>query len=261
MYTCPMQHSPNDGPALAGQVALITGGARRVGAAIARRLHAAGAQVMVHYRSSGREARALQAELNLQRPGSVALVQGDLLNVDALPPLVDACVAEFGRLDILVNNASSFSPTPIGSVSKKDWEDLIGTNLLAPLFLSQAAVPQLRANRGSIVNIVDIHADRPMKNYVVYSTAKAGLANLTRSLARELAPEVRVNGVAPGAIAWPEDAAWQDEVARQRIINTVPLRRVGEPDDIARAVFFLVADAPYVTGHIINVDGGRSAHL
>jgi len=203
----------------------------------------------------------LQAVLNADRPGSVALVQADLLNLDGLNSLVDETVRVFGRLDVLVNNASSFSPTPVGEITKKDWDDLIGSNLLAPLFLSQAAMPQLRANHGCIVNIVDIHADRPMKNYVVYSTAKAGLANLTRSLARELAPEVRVNGVAPGAITWPEDASWQDELARQRIINTVPLRRVGDPDDIARAVLFLVDEAPYVTGHILNVDGGRSAHL
>ncbi len=243
------------------RVALITGGAKRVGAAIARRLHAAGFQLMIHYRSSENDARTLQAVLNDQRPGSVALVQADLLNIEGLNTLVDETVRTFGRLDVLVNNASSFSPTPVGEITKKDWDDLIGSNLLAPLFLSQAAMPQLRAHRGCIVNIVDIHADRPMKNYVVYSTAKAGLANLTRSLARELAPEVRVNGVAPGAITWPEDASWQDELARQRIINTVPLRRVGDPDDIARAVLFLVDDAPYVTGHIINVDGGRSAHL
>jgi len=216
---------------------------------------------MIHYRSSASEARTLQAVLNADRPGSVALVQADLLNLDGLNSLVDETVRVFGRLDVLVNNASSFSPTPVGEITKKDWDDLIGSNLLAPLFLSQAAMPQLRANHGCIVNIVDIHADRPMKNYVVYSTAKAGLANLTRSLARELAPEVRVNGVAPGAITWPEDASWQDELARQRIINTVPLRRVGDPDDIARAVLFLVDEAPYVTGHILNVDGGRSAHL
>lgn len=242
-------------------VALITGGAKRVGASIARRLHQAGFQLMIHYRSSAEEARTLQAVLNADRPGSVALVQADLLNIDSLNSLVDETVRTFGRLDVLVNNASSFTPTPVGEITKKDWDDLIGSNLLAPLFLSQAAMPQLRANRGCIVNIVDIHADRPMKNYVVYSTAKAGLANLTRSLARELAPEVRVNGVAPGAITWPEDASWQDELARQRIINTVPLRRVGDPDDIARAVVFLVVNAPYVTGHILNVDGGRSAHL
>jgi pteridine reductase len=243
------------------KVALITGGAKRVGAAIARRLHASGFQLMIHYRSSASEARTLQAVLNADRPGSVALVQADLLNLDGLNSLVDETVRVFGRLDVLVNNASSFSPTPVGEITKKDWDDLIGSNLLAPLFWSQAAMPQLRADHGCIVNIVDIHADRPMKNYVVYSTAKAGLANLTRSLARELAPEVRVNGVAPGAITWPEDASWQVELARQRIINTVPLRRVGDPDDIARAVLFLVDEAPYVTGHILNVDGGRSAHL
>jgi pteridine reductase len=167
----------------------------------------------------------------------------------------------FGRLDVLINNASSFFPTAVGDITERAWDDLVGTNLKAPLFLSQAAAPQLRQHRGAIVNIVDIHADRPMKDYVVYSTAKGGLVALTRSLARELGPEVRVNGVAPGAIVWPEDAAWSNEAERERIIAQTSLQRVGEPDDIARAVRFLVADAPYVTGQILAVDGGRSISL
>jgi pteridine reductase len=244
-----------------GKVVLITGGAKRVGAAICRNLHAHGASIMVHYRSSAKEARALQAEFNLKRTDSVALIQADLLNLPMLPNLVGDTVKRFGRLDVVINNASSFFPTAVGEINDKAWDDLIGTNLKAPLFLSQAAVGQLKKNHGCIVNIVDIHAERPMKNYVVYSTAKAGLVNLTRSLARELAPEVRVNGVAPGAIIWPEDEAWSDELSRQRIINSTLLKRVGEPEDIAKAVYFLIADAPYITGQIIAVDGGRSINI
>jgi len=243
------------------KVVLITGGARRVGAAITRALHARGARVMVHFRSSINEARTLQAELNEIRPASVAITQANLLNVAHLPTLVAETVGHFGRLDVLVNNASSFFPTPVGDFSEEQWEDLMGTNLKTPLFLSQAAAPHLRKTEGCIVNIVDIHADRPMKNYVIYNAAKGGLTALTRSLARELGPEVRVNGVSPGAILWPEDEAWSDDLARQRIISTTLLRRVGEPDDIAKAVRFLVEDAPYVTGQIIAVDGGRSVHL
>lgn len=244
-----------------GKVVLITGGARRVGAAICRNLHAHGASIMVHYRSSAKEARALQAEFNLKRTDSVALIQADLLNLPMLPNLVGDTVKRFGRLDVVINNASSFFPTAVGDINDKAWDDLIGTNLKAPLFLSQAAVGQLKKNHGCIVNIVDIHAERPMKNYVVYSMAKAGLVNLTRSLARELAPEVRVNGVAPGAIIWPEDEAWSDELSRQRIINSTLLKRVGDPEDIAKAVYFLIADAPYITGQIIAVDGGRSINI
>lgn len=244
-----------------GKVVLITGGAKRVGAAICRNLHAHGASIMVHYRSSAKEARALQAEFNLKRTDSVALIQADLLNLPMLPNLVGDTVKRFGRLDVVINNASSFFPTAVGDINDKAWDDLIGTNLKAPLFLSQAAVGQLKKNHGCIVNIVDIHAERPMKNYVVYSMAKAGLVNLTRSLARELAPEVRVNGVAPGAIIWPEDEAWSDELSRQRIINSTLLKRVGDPEDIAKAVYFLIADAPYITGQIIAVDGGRSINI
>jgi pteridine reductase len=244
--------------ALEGKSVLVTGGAKRVGAAICRRLHAAGADLAVHYRASAAEARALEAELCARRAGSAVLVQADLLKVSALGALVRECVRAHGRLDALVNNASSFYATPIGEVTEKTWDDLIGTNLKAPLFLAQAAAKELKKTHGCIVNIVDIHAELPMKNYVVYNAAKGGLAALTRSLARELGPEVRVNGVAPGAILWPEQGEWQDEVSRQRIISQTALRRVGEPDDIARAVEFLIANAPYVTGQILAVDGGRS---
>ena len=177
-------------------------------------------------------------------------------NVAKLPSLVEQTLQTFGRLDGLVNNASSFFQTPVGEITVAGWSDLIGTNVQAPLFLSQAAAPALRKAQGSIVNITDIHAERPLKNYVVYSIAKAALVGLTRSLARELAPEVRVNAVAPGPILWPDDEAF-NEVSRQRIISHTPLRREGRPDDIAAAVKFLLADALYVTGDTLNVDGGR----
>jgi pteridine reductase len=220
-------------------------------------MHAAGTNLMLHYRASGGEARLLQAELNHARPNSVALIQADLLETAKLPSLVDQTLQTFGRLDFLVNNASSFFPTPIGEIELDNWNDLIGTNLQAPLFLAQAAAPALRKAGGAIVNIADIHADRPLKSYVVYSIAKAGLIGLTRSLARELAPEVRVNAVAPGPVLWPDDESF-DELSRQRIISHTPLKREGTPEDIAGAVHYLLAEATYVTGQTINVDGGRN---
>jgi pteridine reductase len=244
-----------------GKTVLITGGAKRVGAAIGRLLHASGANLMIHYRSSVDEARALQNELNAERPDSVALIQADLLDVNGLPALVNQTVATFGTLDVLVNNASSFYPTPVGTITMKDWDNLMGSNLIAPLFLSQAAAPELRKNRGCIVNIADIHAERPMKSYVVYSVAKAGVVGLTKSLARELGPQVRVNAVAPGPIMWPEDDPNFDEVSRQRIVSHTILKTAGGPDDIARAVRFFAIDAPYVTGQVLAVDGGRNAKL
>ena len=243
-----------------GKVVLITGGAKRVGAAICRRLHAAGANLMLHYRASAGEARLLQAELNHTRPSSVALIQADLLDIAKLPSLVDQTLATFGRLDALINNASSFFATPVGDITPALWDDLIGTNLRAPTFLSQAAALPLRRSQGAIVNITDIHAERPLKGYVVYSLAKAGLSGLTRSLARELAPEVRVNAIAPGPILWPDDDQF-DELSRQRIVSHTPLKREGSPDGIARAVSFLLMDAPYVTGTTIAVDGGRQIAL
>jgi len=244
-----------------GKVVLISGGAKRVGAAICRRLHGEGANLMIHYRSSAAEAEALRDELNQQRPDSAALVQGDLHDIDRLPELTAATVRRFGRLDVLINNASSFYPTMVGEIAEKDWHDLIGTNLKAPLFLSQAAAKALRHHHGCIVNITDIHAERPMKSYVVYSIAKAGLVGLTKSLAHELGPEVRVNAVAPGPIMWPEEDPTFDDQERRRIVAHTLLKREGSPDDIARAVLFLVKDAPYVTGVILPVDGGRSASL
>jgi pteridine reductase len=246
---------------MAAKTILITGGSKRVGAAIARLMHGTGANLMIHYRSSAKEARALQDELNVVRENSVALIQADLLDIAVLPSLVSQTIATFGGLDALVNNASSFYPTTVGSITEKDWQDLMGTNLKVPMFLSQAAANELRRRQGCIVNITDIHADRPMKNYLVYSVAKAGLVGLTKSLARELAPEVRVIGVAPGPIMWPEDNPDFDEVSRQRIVSHTMLKRAGDPSDIAHAVRFFIEDAPFVSGQILAVDGGRSAKL
>jgi len=245
---------------LSGKVALVTGGAKRVGAAIVRRLHGGGASVVIHHRGTQDAAKKLVAELNDARANSAASVRADLLNLSAVAELVKTAAERFGGLHILVNNASTFYPTPIGEIKSTDWDDLVGTNLKAPLFLAQSAAPHLKKAHGCIVNITDIHADRPLKRYVVYSVAKAGLAGLTRSLARELGPEVRVNGVAPGPILWPDDGSF-DEVARQRVVSHTLLKRTGEPEDIARTVYFLVAEAPYITGQIIAVDGGRSVNL
>ena len=241
---------------LDGQWALITGAGKRIGACVARSLHAAGASVALHYRGSATEAQALAGELNARRADSAITVQADLLDVDALPTLVDEVLAQGGRLDILVNNASSFYPTPVGEITPEQFDDLIGTNLKAPLFLSQAATPALRNARGCIVNIVDIHATRPLRHHTVYGPAKAGLAMLTRSLARDLAPDIRVNGVSPGAIIWPETG--MPEQAKASILKQIPLQRIGEAQDIADCIVYLVRDAKYVTGQIIAVDGGRS---
>ena len=244
---------------LTGKTGLVTGGARRVGAAITRRLHAAGANVLVHYRDSDADADKLVAELNGVRAKSAQKVKAELLAPIAPRALLGAALDGFGRLDILVNNASSFFPVAMGAIEASHWEELVGSNLRAPLFIAQEAAPELAKNEGSIVNIVDIHAERPLKGYAVYSTAKAGLAALTRSLAIELAPRVRVNGVAPGAIAWPEDGQF-DPAERERVVKTTPLGRTGSAEDIAQAVHFL-ACAPYVTGQILAVDGGRSIYL
>lgn len=243
------------------KVILVTGGAKRVGAAICCKLHAQGAHLMVHYRSSQNEAQALRQTLEHARPDSVALIQADLLDGERLPDLIEETMRRFGKLDALVNNASSFFPTPIGQLTEQAWVDLIGSNLKAPLFLSQAAVPYLEKRHGCIVNIVDIHVEQPLKNYVIYNAAKGGLAALTRSLALELAPLIRVNGVSPGPILWPEHEEWINKSLRKEIIDKTLLKRMGEPEDIAKAVYFLIADAPYITGQIIAVDGGRSINL
>ncbi|SDY05913.1 pteridine reductase [Nitrosomonas sp. Nm33] len=246
---------------LKNKVILVTGGAKRVGAAICCKLHAQGANLMVHYRSSQNDAQMLRQTLEQMRPDSVELVQADLLEMERIPGLIEETVRRFGKLDALVNNASSFFPTPIGQLTEQAWVDLIGSNLKAPLFLSQAAVPYLEKQHGCIVNIVDIHVEHPLKNYVIYNAAKGGLAALTRSLALELAPFIRVNGVAPGPIMWPEHEEWIDQSLRKEIIDRTLLKRMGEPEDIAKAVYFLIADAPFITGQIIVVDGGRSINL
>ncbi len=242
---------------LAGKVALVTGAARRIGAEIADLLHEHGANVAIHYRSSATEALALCARLNERRAGSANTFKCDLAETGAAATLVDAVATWAGGLHIVVNNASTFYPTPLGSITEDTWADLVDSNLKAPLFVSQAAVPYLRKNRGVIVNIVDIHAKKPLKDHAVYGAAKAGLAMLTRSLARDLAPDVRVNGVSPGAIMWPE-RGMTGEIKRQ-IIDEIPLGRAGDASDIANAVLFLVCDATYTTGQIIAIDGGRSA--
>jgi len=216
---------------------------------------------MIHYNNSMSEARALQAELNLLRPNSVAIIQGDLLNLNVLPTLVSETVHQFGRLDVLINNASTYYPTDLGQINEENWQDLIGSNLKAPVFLAQAAATELRKNSGCIINITDMHIERPKKGYIVYSVAKAGLVTLTKSLAHELSPEVRVNAVAPGPVQWPESNPQFDEVYRQRVINQTLLKRVGEAEDVAKAVKFLIYDAPFITGHILAVDGGRSLNL
>jgi pteridine reductase len=244
-----------------GKVVLVTGGAKRVGAAICRRLHAAGASVAIHYLSSAQQAQDLRDELDAQRPDSAAVFQSDLLDVAALPQLVEAAIEKFGRLDALVNNASSFYATPLTEIDEQQWTDLLGTNLKAPLFLAQAAAPELRRRHGAIVNIVDIHAERPMQGHLLYSVAKAGLVALTKGLAQEMAPQVRVNAVAPGVIVWPEGAEWEDDERRRKIVAHTLLKREGEPDDIARTVHFLLNDSPYITGQVIAVDGGRSINL
>lgn len=238
------------------QVALVTGGARRIGAEIVRRLHAAGMRVALHYHTSGNEARALCDELDAARPASAAPFEADLRDAGAADALIASVHETFGRLDVLVNNASSFFATPLGVIDEAALDELLGTNLKAPLFLSQAAAPALRASQGCIVNVTDIYGSKALAGHAVYCTAKAGLDMLTRALALDLAPHVRVNAVAPGAILWPESGA--AETHRAAVLARVPMGREGEPADVAETVLFLVRDAGYVTGQVIRVDGGRA---
>ncbi len=243
-------------PTLDNKIILVTGAARRIGAAIVTRLHENGARVAIHYCGSAGDAELLAAGLNQVREGSAVTIQGDLHETSGLTELIESVVAWGGSLDGLVNNASSFYPTPVGNITEEHWDELLGTNLKAPLFLSQAAAPHLKKSGGAILNIVDSHSQRPLRNHTVYSSANAGLAMLTRSLAKDLAPDVRVNGVSPGAILWPEDG--MTEKVQQTILQQIPLRRTGDPEDIAACVVYLLRDASSVTGQIIAVDGGRS---
>lgn len=238
------------------KIALVTGGARRVGAAICKALHTAGYNVLIHYRRSAEAASALAKELNSLRPDSAHAIAADLLELDQIKRLLKAALQPWGRLDLVVNNASSFYPTELGSATEEQWRDLVGSNMKAPFFIAQAAAKALAAQHGCIINIIDIHAQKPLKHYPIYCAAKAGLAMLTQSLAKELAPEVRVNGIAPGAILWP--SVEMDDSIKQKIISDIALKRLGEPDHIAKTVVFLARDADYITGQIIAVDGGRS---
>ncbi|ULU26541.1 pteridine reductase [Dyella terrae] len=237
-------------------VALITGAGKRVGAVIARTLHAAGYDLALHYRHSAAEAELLAASLERQRADSTFTVQAELANLDVLPVMVQRIVGRFGRLDALVNNASAFYPTPVGTATPAQWNELFASNAQGPFFIAQAATPALREARGAIVNMVDIYAERPLANHPVYCMAKAALEAMTRSLALDLGPDVRVNGVAPGAVMWPSDGKPYDD--QQAMLARTPLRRAGSPEDVAGAVLWLLRDAPFVTGQIIRVDGGRT---
>ncbi len=239
------------------KVALVTGGARRIGAAIVRNLHSQGMNVVIHHHISTAAAKELEHELNLERPNSALALQTDLHQLDALPQLIAQATAAWQRLDVLINNASNFYPTPIADTNQSQWQDLMAINLAAPFFLAQAAVPELMKQHGGIINITAIHAERPLKNYPVYNIAKAGLAMMTKTLARELAPQVRVNAVAPGVIIWPEANNEIEIATQQKILERIPLKHLGNPEDIAKAVWFLVNDADYMTGQTITVDGGR----
>jgi pteridine reductase len=255
VHETPAAPAANLPASLEGKTILITGAARRVGATIARTLHAAGANIVLHYRSSADDAVALAQELNAARAASATLAECDLLETARLPALIETAVTEFGGLDILVNNASTFYPTPVGDITEMDWDDLIGTNLKAPLFLAQAAAARLHEAQGLIVNLADIHGVKPLRRYPVYSIAKAGLIMLTRSLARELGPHVRVNAVAPGPVMWPEEV---DRALQEKITQRTALKRAGSAEDVARACLFFATSAPYVTGQVLAVDGGRS---
>jgi pteridine reductase len=242
---------------LADQVILVTGAARRVGAVIATAFHAEGARVAVHYRSSKADADALAGRLEAARRGSARAFQADLADLGACERLPAAVLRAFGRLDVLVNNASTFYPTPVGTITADQFDDLIGSNLRAPLFLTQAAAPELATRKGLVLNIADIHGLRPLRRHSVYSAAKAALVMLTRALARELGPAIRVNAIAPGPVLWPENDV--DNELRERIVSRTALKRAGTPEDVAKAALFFAKDAPFVTGEVLAVDGGRLA--
>lgn len=239
-------------------VALVTGSAQRIGATIARTLHAAGYNTVIHYRNPKTQAETLTAELNALRENSAVCIPADLNNAQAIQTLAATALATWGRIDALINSASSFYPTPIGSASEAQWDDLINSNMKAPFFLAQALAPTLAEHQGAIVNIADIYAEKPLAEHAIYCMAKAGNIMLTQSLAQELAPQVRVNGVAPGAILWPEHGGATEQKVQEKMLGKIPLARTGLPEDIANTILFLLRDAHYITGQIITVDGGRS---
>ncbi|MBE9561660.1 MAG: pteridine reductase [Proteobacteria bacterium] len=241
---------------MTNKVVLITGGSKRIGANIVRQLHTHGMCIALHYHHSKIAAEALQIELNARRPDSVMLLSGDICDLTQLNKMVQQVIKNYARLDVLINNASSFYPTSVGQVTNSDWEKLLGTNLKAPFFLCQAAAPYLKKTCGCIINLADIHGLRPLKNHSIYSIAKAGLIMLTKTLANELGPQIRVNAIAPGAILWPDNN--MDDTTKQQIIANIALKRHGNAQDIANTVLFLVRDANYITGQIISVDGGRT---
>lgn len=241
------------------KVVLITGAAKRVGATVARHLHAQGMRIAIHYHSSQQAADQLCADLNQQRPNSAISWQGDIKNIQQLPTLVQHVIDTWGQLDILINNASSFYPTPFTNATEAQWDDLVGTNVKAPFFLAQAAIPHLIKQQGCIINMVDIQASSPLPAFPIYCLAKAGLLMLTKSLAKELgSKQVRVNGIAPGVVLWPDDASEFDQATQEKVIARTALKRAGTPEDIAKTISFLVQEANYITGQIIAVDGGRS---
>ena len=240
------------------QVAIITGGAKRIGASICRRLHKANIDLIIHYKNSKTEANSLQKELNKSRKGSATIIQADLLDPNSYSLIINEAIKIYGQLNFLINNASSYYPTKINDINEANWNELTGTNLKASLFLSKAASPFLKKSNGSIINITDAHITNPKKNYIIYSIAKSGLAALTKSLAQELGPEIRVNAVAPGPVLWPDKSIEFDETYRKKVISQTMLKKVGDADDIAKAVEFLLLNAPFITSHILNVDGGRS---
>lgn len=235
---------------------LITGGAKRIGAAIVRLLHSQGMNIIIHYNNSSKEAIDLQNELNDIRENSIGLCSGNLANHDDCELIFNEALKIFGRIDALINNASNFFPTPIESATESQWDEIMAINLKAPFFLSKLCASQIKLHKGDIINLIDIYADRPLHNHPIYIAAKAGLAALTKSLAQDLGPEIRVNGIAPGAILWPESGGTEED--KKNILSKTPIKKLGSPEDIASTALFFLRDAPFITGQIISVDGGRS---
>ena len=240
------------------QIAIVTGGAKRIGASICRRLHKSNINLIIHYKTSEKEAISLRDELNKQRKNSASLIQADLLDPKSYSKIINEAIKIYGQLNFLINNASTYYPTKINQIDQLNWDNLIGSNLKAPLFLCKEAAPFLKENNGSIINITDAHITKPKENYIIYSIAKAGLTTLTKSLAKELGPEIRVNAVAPGPVLWPENSNEFNSSYRKKVISQTMLKKVGEPDDVAKAVEFLLLNSNFITSHILNVDGGRS---